>query len=320
MITAATLIGIDVSRDWLDGFCLPCGRRFRLPNSAEGHERLAEIIAALPAPSKIGFEATGGQEWALWTYLVQAGADAVQLPPAQIKAFALSRGRRAKTDRIDAELIARFMAFRPEAGRRLPGEKLRVLRTLTTRRAQVVEMRKRLMAQIGARTRQGIAADLDTMDEDLRAMLEAQIHELEQRIAGILVQEEILAAKAELLRSIPGIGPVSAAMLLAEMPELGRMTAGEAASMTGLAPVSHDSGAMRGRRMIAGGRRALRHVLFQAALAAACHNPILKVVARRLKEKGKPHKLVIIAIARRLITIANAVLKTGTPWQHQPAA
>ena len=109
-------------------------------------------------------------------------------------------------------------------------------------------------------------------------------------------------------------------MLLSEMPELGRMTAGEAASMTGLAPVPRDRGAMRGRRMIAGGRRTLRHVLFQAALAAACHNPVLKPVARRLKEKGKPHKLVIIAIARRLITIANAVLKSGTAWQHQTRA
>jgi transposase len=320
MITAATLIGIDVSRDWLDGCCLPCGRRFRLPNSAEGHARLIGIIGALPAPSKVGFEATGGQEWALWTRLVEAGLDAVQLPPAQIKAFALSWGRRAKTDRIDAELIVRFMAFRPNAGRRLPSATLRVLRALTTRRAQVVEMRKRLMAQIGARARQGVAADLETMDGELRALLEAQIRQLEQRITGILAQEITLAAKAELLRSIPGIGPVSAAMLLAEMPELGRMTAGEAASMTGLAPVPRDSGAMRGRRMIAGGRRALRQVLFQAALAASCHNPILKAVAKRLKEKGKPHKLVIIAIARRLITIANAVLKSSSPWQDQTAA
>ncbi|WP_035725968.1 transposase, partial [Fodinicurvata fenggangensis] len=106
----------------------------------------------------------------------------------------------------------------------------------------------------------------------------------------------------------------------AEMPELGRMTSGEAAAMTGLAPVSHDSGTKRGRRMIAGGRRALRHVLFQAALAAACHNPVLKSVARRLKERGKPHKLVIIAIARRLITTANAILKSGLPWRHQVCA
>ena len=106
-------------------------------------------------------------------------------------------------------------------------------------------------------------------------------------------------------------------MLLAELPEPGRMTAGEAAAMTGLAPVPHDSGKLRGRRAIAGGRRALRHVLFQAALAAACHNPGLKPVAQRLKTRGKPHKLVIVAIARRLIIIANAILKTGVPWQPQ---
>jgi transposase len=138
--------------------------------------------------------------------LVAAGLDAVQLPPAQIKAFALSWGRRAKTDRIDAELIVRFMAFRPEAGRRLPSAKLRVLRALTTRRAQIVEMRKRLMAQIGARARQGVAADSrpwtgssgPCSSPDPRARTADH---------SILVQEEILAAKAELLRSIPGIGP-----------------------------------------------------------------------------------------------------------------
>jgi transposase len=108
--------------------------------------------------------------------------------------------------------------------------------------------------------------------------------------------------------------------LVAEMPELGQMTSGEAAAMTGLAPVPHDSGTIRGRRVIAGGRRALRRVLFQAALAAAYHNPILKSVAKRLKERGKPHKLVIVAIARRLVTIANAILKSGTPWRHNLTA
>jgi transposase len=153
------------------------------------------------------------------------------------------------------------------------------------------------------------------MDEDLKALLDTQIGDLERRIESVIAQDDISVTKAKLLRSIPGIGPVSAAMLIAEMPELGRMTAGEAAAMTGLAPVPHDSGTMRGRRAIAGGRRALRHVLFQAALAAACHNPVLKPVTKRLKERGKPHKLVIIAIARRLVTIANAILKTGVPWR-----
>ncbi|MCG6112912.1 MAG: transposase, partial [Paracoccus sp.] len=197
------------------------------------------------------------------------------------------------------------------------GENLRVLRTLTARRAQIVEMRKRLAAQISARRKQGIAANVEDLDDALMAMLDAQISDLEQRIERAIASEQTSAIKAGLLRSIPGIGPVSVAILVAEMPELGRMTAGEAAAMAGLAPVPHDSGAMRGRRAIAGGRRALRQVLSQAALAAACHNPVLKPLAKRLKGRGKPHKVVIIAIARRLITIANAILKTGETWRPQ---
>ena len=248
------------------------------------------------------------------------GLNAVQLPPAQIKAFALSMGKRAKTDQIDAELIARFMAFRPEAGRTLRDAKLQLLRALTVRRAQMVEARKRLSAQISARRKQGVSAELEDMDSSLKAFLESQISELEQRIESVIAEAEELSAKAELLRSIPGIGPVSVSMLLAEMPELGRMTATEAAAMAGLAPMAHDSGAMRGKRVISGGRRSLRHVLFQAGLAAACHNPVLKAVAKRMKQRGKPHKLVIVAIARRLITIANAVLKTGLPWRISSAA
>lgn len=139
---------------------------------------------------------------------------AAQCPAGQwIKAFSLSRGTRAKTDRIDAELIARFMLFRPEAGRTLPSENLHILRALTTRRAQIVDMRKRLMAQIAARRKQGIPADVEAMDDALKAMLDTQVGDLERRIERVIAQEEISAAKARLLRSIPGIGPVSAAML-----------------------------------------------------------------------------------------------------------
>ena len=170
-------------------------------------------------------------------------------PPAQIKAFALSRGTRAKTDRIDAEMIARFMRFRPEAGRGLPSENLRILRTLTTRRAQIVDMRKRLVARIAARRKRDIPADLEGMDADLRALLDTQISDLERRIESVIAQKEASAAKARLLRSIPGIGPASTAMLIAEMAELGRMTSGEAAAMTGLAPAPHESGTMRGERL-----------------------------------------------------------------------
>lgn len=232
MIAETNIIGIDVSRDWLDGFSLPGQIRFRHRNTKEGHAALVAMIRQMPGLTKVGFEATGGQEWVLWTELSAAEIIAVQLPPAQIKAFALSRGTRAKTDRIDAELIARFMAFRPEVGRELPDESLRVLRTLTTRRGQLVDMRKRLKAQISARKKQGVFAGVETMDDDLRNVLDAQISSIEQRIENVIAQAATLAAKASLLRSIPGIGPVSVAMLIAELPELGRMTPGEAAAMT----------------------------------------------------------------------------------------
>lgn len=172
----------------------------------------------------MGFEATGGHEWVLWTELVAAGIVAVQLPPAQIKVFALSRGTRPMTDRIDSELIARFMAFRDMVGRELPDENLRNLRILTTRRGQVVDMRKRLNAQIGARKKQGVSADVETMDDDLEDVHHTQIKALERRIENLIAQVDPFAKKAILLRSIPGIVSVSAAMLIAELPELGRMT------------------------------------------------------------------------------------------------
>lgn len=182
MIAAKVFIGVDVSRDWLDGFCFPDGWRLRLPNTAEGHDQLLMRIRDFPDEARVGFEATGGQEWALWGCLVAAGVEAVQLPPAQIKAFARSRGTRANTDRIDAELIARFMRFRPDAGRLLPNVTLRILRTLTTGRAQLVDMRKRLWAQIGEREKQGVAAEVDEMDNALIELFRTQIEEFEHRI------------------------------------------------------------------------------------------------------------------------------------------
>lgn len=155
----------------------------------------AAAIRQMPGPGKVGFEATGGHECVLWATLVAAGMDATQFPPAQIKAFALSRGTRAKTDRIDAELIARFMLFRPDAGRRLPSENLRILRALTSRSAQIVDMRKRLAAQITAQKKQGVPADVESMDEDLKTMLETQIGNRERRIESVIAQEETLPPK-----------------------------------------------------------------------------------------------------------------------------
>lgn len=260
------------------------------------------------------FESTGGQEWQLWALLEAEGVAARQVPPAQVKAFAQSRGTRAKTDRIDAEVIARFFAFRPEAGRSLPTEKIRILRALTSKRAQLVEMRKRLLAQIRAHQKLGTAAMFEDVDSELKHRIDSLIKELEDRITRAIASDHHLSETAIVLRSIPGIGLIASTMLIAEMPEIGTITGEEAAALTGLAPVAHDSGTLRGKRAIAGGRRALRHVIFQAGLAAAHHNPDLKSFADRLRKAGKPHKVIIIAVTRKLVTISNALCKSRQKW------
>jgi transposase len=263
-------------------------------------------------------ESTGGQEWQLWALQETEGVAARQVPPAQVKAFAQSRGTRAKTDRTDAELIARLFAFRPKAGRSLPAEKLRRLGALTSRRSQLVEMRKRLPAQIRAHGKPGTAAMFEDVDTELRQRIDSLIKELEERIARAIASEERLSETAGGLRSIPGIGPVASTIPIAEMPEIGTITGEEAAALTGLAPVAHDSGTLRGKRAIAGGRRALRHVMFQAAPVAAHHTPGLRSFADRLRKAGKPHKVIITAVAGKLVTIANALCKNRQKWTAPP--
>ncbi len=250
----------------------------------------------------------------MWVALDVAGIATRQLPPAQIKAFAASRGTRAKTDRIDAELIARFLAFRPDAGRELPHEKLRFLRALCAKRGQLVEMRKRLLAQTKARLKNGSGDALEEMDDALKALLGDQISDLGAQIETAIAADTDMADTARILRSICGIGPVASWMLIAEMPELGQNSGEQAAALTGLAPIARDSGAMHGKRAIGGGRRLLRHVMFQAALVASHHNPRLTAFANRLRERGKPHKVIIIAVARKLVTIANAMCKSRQIW------
>lgn len=219
------VIGIDVSRDWLDVHCLPDGHCCRVPNTPAGHAAVADL--AQDRDAVVCFESTGGQEWQLWALLETEGVAARQVPPAQVRAFAQSRGTRAKTDRIDAALIARFFAFRPEAGRSLPTGKLRSLRALTSKRAQLVEMRKRLLAQIRAHQKLGTAAMFEDIDTEMKQRIDSLIKELEDRITQAIASDDRLSETAVVLRSIPGIGPVVSAMLIAEMPEIGTITGEE---------------------------------------------------------------------------------------------
>ncbi len=156
-----------------------------------------------------------------------------------------------------------------------------------------------------------------TMDEELKGLLDHQIAELEARIEETIASDDELTGTADILRSVPGTGPVASAMLIAEMPELGQITGEQAAALTGLVPIAHDSGAMREKRAIGDGRRLLRHVMFQTALVASYHNPVLKNFADRLRAARKPHEVVITAVAKKLVTIANAICKSRQKWNYQ---
>ena len=178
------------------------------------------------------------------------------------------------------------------------------------KRRQLVETRKRLLAQIKAHQKQGPDETLKDMDTALRLLLDTQVSTLKTQIRHLIATDDALMQTAEILHSAPGIGPVASSMLIAEMPELGQISGEQAAALTGLARIAHDSGAMRGKRAIGGGRRLLRHVTCQAALVVSYHNPVLKAFADRLRNAGKPHKVIVTAVARKLVTIVNALCKS----------
>ena len=306
-------VGIDVGKAELVVHFHRSGVGARFANGPAGIAallvRLGELDG-LDGPVAVVFEATGGLEHALWRTLAGAGLDARQLCPRRVRRFAQARGRLHKTDPSDARTLAEYAAHFPGEGRAWPGAAISRLGALVLRRRALVEARKAVLTRL---PRTGIA-ELRRLDLQLRRLLDAQIAALEALIVRTIAAEDELAARAALLRSVPGIGPVLTACLLARMPELGHARDGEVAALAGLAPMADDTGERRGCRRIAGGRREVREVLFQAALAAGRYNPVIAPFAARLKAKGKKHKVVVIAAARKLLVLANTVLKRGTPW------
>jgi transposase len=217
---------------------------------------------------------------------------------------------RTQTDGIDAATIAAFLAAHPGAGRTLPAKNIRRIKALSAKRRQLLEMRKALLCQMKQAREPGIIA----LDEAHLDLVNRQVATLNARIDGLLQADQTLQARRDLLRSIPSIGPVAAATLIADMPELGNLDAKQAASLAGLAPFAPDSGTRQGKRFIRGGRMTVRNVLYMAAMACARCCPDMQAFAQRLRDKGKPHKQVITAVARKLILRANAVLKRQSAW------
>ena len=308
MTETETIIGIDVSKAYLDLWVRPGGRAWRCDY---GKAELSEVVLELSRlkPDGIIVEATGGLEVPLVAELSAADLPVVVVNPRQVREFGRASGRLAKTDRMDAQLLADFGAtMRPEA-RPLPDACLRELRALVTRRRQLIGMQ----TQERNRRRQAPERVVQQIQEHL-VLLGEQVAQLDRDIAALMESNAVWRAQATLLRTIPGVGPTLTATLIAHLPELGKASHKEIAALVGVAPYNRDSGTMRGKRTVWGGRRQLRSVLYMATLVAAQYNPTIRAFDQRLRAAGKAPKVALTACMRKLLTICNAMIKTATPW------
>jgi len=306
-----TIIGIDVSKDRLDVHVRPSGESFTVAHNAAGLDQLVERLRAL-APQLVALEATGGFEVIATAALAAAGLPVVVTNPAQIRAFASALGQRAKTDPIDAGVIARFAEATRPTPRPLPDEATRLLADLVTRRRQIVAM----ITAERQRERHFIAPRLKRSAARLIAALERELAELDTSIDEAVRASPAWREAEDLLASVPGIGKTIARTLIAELPELGSLDRREIAALAGLAPFTRQSGQWRGKAAIAGGRASVRAALFMGAMVARRHNPTLRAFFDRLLAAGKPRMLALVAVARKLLTILNAILRDRTPWQN----
>lgn len=302
-------VGIDVAKATLDACVIPGGESLHVAYDDEGVTRLVERLQAV-APTLIVLEATGGLEGRVAVELAGAGLPVAVINPRQARDFAKALGRLAKTDAIDAAVLAQFAkAVRPQV-RPLKDEDTVALDEMLTRRRQLVAMRVQETLRLGqARSK----AQQKSLKEHI-AWLEKRINHLDDDLQNRLRTSDVWRAKDDLLRSIPGIGAVASTTLLAKCPELGALDRRQVAALIGLAPLARDSGKFRGKRFIWGGRAEVRAVLYMAAISAIRCNPVIKDFAARLKATGKPSKVVIVACMRKLLTIMNSIIKHDAPW------
>jgi len=310
----AIVVGIDVAKDRLDICVRPSGESFVVARNSAGIEDLAERLKKL-APRVVAIEATGGFETVVAAGLAAAGVPIIVVNPAQVRAFAQALGKRAKTDPIDAAVIAHFVEATKAEPRPLADETTRLLADLVARRRQIVEM----MAAEGQRDRRLTNKRLKKSIARLRKALEKELAEIDSELDDHVRGSPVWAEKEDLLASVPGVGPVVARTLIAELPELGSLDRRKIAALVGLAPWTRQSGQWRGRSFIGGGRKSVRKVLFMAAMVAARHNPTLKTFRDTLVAIGKPKLVALIAVARKLLIILNAIVRDKRPWQPKSA-
>lgn len=302
-------VGIDVSKDLLDVAVRSSGEQFVVERSSKGLDELAARLVSI-GPTCVALEATGGFETVVTAALASAGLPVVVVDPSKVRAFAAAIGQRAKTDPIDAALIAHFAEAVKPAVRALPDAETQVLADLVQRRRQIIEM-------IGAES-QRLKRAPDGLKKSIRRLLKALEKELtavDTDIDGAVRSSKTWLEKEKLLTSVPGIGKAISRTLIGELPELGRLDRKEIAALAGLAPYTRQSGTWRGRSFIGGGRTSVRTALFMGAMVAKQHNPVLKAFFDRLVAAGKPKMVALIAVARKLLTFLNAILRDQKSWQ-----
>ena len=307
-------VGIDVSKTTLAVAVLPDGRAWQVANTTAGSTTLVTELVAMP-PERIVLEATGSYSAVVAATLASQGLAVVVVNPRQVRDFARAAGELAKTDRLDARVLARFgEAIRP-AVRPLPDAAARALSALVARRRQLMEM-------LTAEQNRLVAAAVQDAPEPLRDQLAEHIDWLRRQLKDIdddlqqqVQSSSVWRAREDLLRSIPGIGPVTSATLLSHLPELGQLDRKAIAKLVGVAPLNRDSGTYRGTRRIWGGRATLRAVLYMATLVATQHNPLIRAYYQRLLNAGKARKTALVACMHKLLLVCSAILRAHTPWR-----
>jgi transposase len=313
METAPLWIGIDVAKDQLDVAIVGVDDSWSVPNDDAGIQSLVSDLRSRNC-GLVVLEATGGFEVPAVSALAAAGLPVVVANPRQVRNFARATGQLAKTDRLDARILALFAErVRPEL-RVLPDDAARLLDALLTRRRQVSGM------IVAERNRQGFApAPLKKSIEKHIRWLQRELDGVDRDLSKAIQASPVWRAKEALYRGVPGIGPVISRTLIADLPELGRLSRREIATLVGLAPLARDSGMMKGKRMVFGGRAPVRSALYIAAVVGARHNPVIRTFYMRLRERGKPPKVALIACAHKLLTILNSMARTGEPWRLEHA-
>jgi transposase len=310
----SAFVGVDVAKKHWDVCLLPSGRTLHLPADEDGLARLLEELRP-PARALVVLEATGGYERRLAADLMTAGVATAVVNPRQIRDFAKALGRLAKTDRLDARVLAEFAArVQPRTSVRT-SEKQAELDELVARRRQLIAMH----AAEKTRLHQSRAKAIRKSVGHLLDLLRKEIDEVDELLAKLIEADDDWREKFRILESTPGVGEVTSTTLVAELGELGKLNRQAIAALVGVAPLNHDSGQLRGKRAIWGGRAAVRSALYMAAFAARRCNPVIRNFAERLEQAGKPFKVVMVACMRKLLTILNSMIRERTPWNPKTA-